>query len=64
MLAVVLVGLGATTLSMSVPAIADVRASLLRYTLDEARRFAEIALAADSAADARAAVTAAAGLTP
>jgi phosphotransferase system enzyme I (PtsI) len=59
LLAVVLVGLGATTLSMSPSALADVRASLSRYTLDEARRFAETALAASGAAEARAAVTAA-----
>jgi phosphotransferase system enzyme I (PtsI) len=59
LLAVVLVGLGATTLSMSPSALADVRASLLRYTLDEARSLAETALAASGAAEARAAVTAA-----
>lgn len=59
LLAVVLVGLGATTLSMSPSALADVRASLLRYTLDEARDLAATALAASGAADARAAVTAA-----
>ncbi len=60
LLAVVLVGLGATTLSMSTPALVDVRASLLKYTIDEARQLAEIALAADGAAEARAAVAAAA----
>ncbi|MCP2030031.1 phosphotransferase system enzyme I (PtsI) [Okibacterium sp. HSC-33S16] len=60
LLAVVLVGLGATTLSMSTPALVDVRASLLKYTLDEARQLADIALAADGAAEARAAVAAAA----
>jgi phosphotransferase system enzyme I (PtsI) len=60
LLAVVLVGLGATTLSMSTPALVDVRASLLKYTLDEARQLAEIALAADGAAESRAAVAAAA----
>lgn len=60
LLAVVLVGLGATTLSMSTPALVDVRASLLKYTLDEARHLAEIALAADGAAESRAAVAAAA----
>ena len=59
LLAVVLVGLGATTLSMSPSALADVRASLSRYTLDEAKSFAETALAASGAAEARAAVTAA-----
>ncbi len=60
LLAVVLVGLGATTLSMSPAALADVRLSLKRYTLDQARSLAEIALAADGAADAREAVRAAA----
>jgi phosphotransferase system enzyme I (PtsI) len=44
---------------MSPSALADVRASLSRYTLDEARRFAETALAASGAAEARSAVTAA-----
>ncbi len=60
LLAVVLVGLGATSLSMSTPALTDVRASLLRYTLDEARHLAQIALAADGAAESRAAVATAA----
>jgi phosphotransferase system enzyme I (PtsI) len=60
LLAVVLVGLGATTLSMSPSALADVRAELARFTLDEARRFAELALSANSAVEARAAVTSAA----
>lgn len=60
LLAVVLVGLGATTLSMSPAALADVRLSLSRHTLDEARAFAELALAADGAAEAREAVRAAA----
>jgi phosphotransferase system enzyme I (PtsI) len=53
LLAVVLVGLGATTLSMSPAAIADVRASLMRYSLEDARAFAEIALAASGARTAR-----------
>ncbi|WP_434315761.1 phosphoenolpyruvate--protein phosphotransferase [Leifsonia sp. P73] len=62
LLAVVLVGLGATTLSMSPAALADVRLSLTRYTLDQARALAEAALAADGAAEAREAVrTTAAG---
>ncbi len=60
LLAVVLVGLGATSLSMSVPALTDVRASLLKFTSDEARDLAELALAADGAAESRAAVAAAA----
>ena len=55
LLAVVLVGLGATSLSMSPSALADVRATLLQYTIDDARRIAEAAVAADSAASARAA---------
>lgn len=59
LLAVVLVGLGATTLSMSPAAIADVRLSLRQHTLDQAKRLAGIALAADGAAEARDAVRAA-----
>jgi phosphotransferase system enzyme I (PtsI) len=60
LLAVVLVGLGATSLSMSPAALADVRAELARYTLDQAKEFADIALSANSAVEARAAVLAAA----
>lgn len=60
LLAVVLVGLGATTLSMAPTALADVRASLLQYDLADARRIAEAALAADDAASARAAAQSAA----
>jgi phosphotransferase system enzyme I (PtsI) len=59
-LAVVLVGLGATTLSMSPAALADVRAELSRFTLEQAKEFAEIALSANSAVEARVAVAAAA----
>ncbi|MEO7122315.1 MAG: phosphoenolpyruvate--protein phosphotransferase [Lacisediminihabitans sp.] len=59
LLAVVLVGLGATSLSMSPAALAGVRAELLRYTLAQAQEFAELALAANSADEARAAVFAA-----
>jgi phosphotransferase system enzyme I (PtsI) len=51
----VLVGLGATTLSMSPSALADVRASLARFTLDDAVAIAESALAAEGAAEAKAA---------
>ena len=40
-------------------ALADVRASLLTHTLDDARRIAEAALAADDAASAREAAQAA-----
>lgn len=57
LLAVVLVGLGATSLSMSPAALADVRAELSEHTLEQAQQFAELALAADSAAAARTAVT-------
>ncbi len=60
LLAVVLVGLGATSLSMAPTALADVRATLLQHTLDDATRIAEAALAADDAASARAAARAAA----
>jgi phosphotransferase system enzyme I (PtsI) len=55
MLAVVLVGLGATTLSMTPAALADVRAELKTHTLDEAKAMAQAALRAPSAAAARAA---------
>ncbi|MDT3317922.1 phosphoenolpyruvate--protein phosphotransferase [Microbacterium sp. KSW4-11] len=55
LLAVVLVGLGATTLSMAPTALADVRATLLHHSLDDAKRIAEAALAASDAASARAA---------
>jgi len=53
LLAVVLVGLGATSLSMAPTALADVRASLRTHTLDDARRIADAALAADDADAAR-----------
>ncbi|QWL32941.1 phosphoenolpyruvate--protein phosphotransferase [Rathayibacter toxicus] len=56
LLAVVLAGLGATSLSMSPSAFADVREELARHTFADAQRFAERALAADSAAAARSAV--------
>jgi phosphoenolpyruvate-protein phosphotransferase (PTS system enzyme I) len=52
-LAVVLVGLGATTLSMTPAALADVRAELAGVTLEQARAKAAAALAARSAAGAR-----------
>ncbi len=58
LLAVVLVGLGATSLSMSPSALEAVRAQLRDFTRADTRRLAEIALAANSAAEARAAVTA------
>jgi phosphotransferase system enzyme I (PtsI) len=56
LLAVVLVGLGATSLSMSPAALADVRAELARFTLKQAKEFAELALSANSAVEARVAV--------
>ncbi len=55
LLAVVLVGLGATSLSMAPTALADVRATLLKHTVDQARDIAAAALAASDAASARAA---------
>ena len=57
LLAVVLVGLGATSLSMAPAALADVRQTLLGRTLGEAKQLAEAALAADDAASARAAAS-------
>lgn len=64
LLAVVLVGLGATSLSMAPTALADVRATLLKHTADQARDIAAAALAASDAASARiAAQQAAAGST-
>jgi len=59
LLAVVLVGLGVTSLSMVPNALKDVRATLLRYSVEEARALAKVALAATSAGDARGAVRAA-----
>lgn len=56
LLAAVLVGLGATSLSMASAALADVRLALSERTLDEAKHLAEVALAADDAASARNAV--------
>jgi phosphotransferase system enzyme I (PtsI) len=53
LLAVVLVGLGATSLSMSPSALADVRASLARYTREDAERIARAALVAEGAAQAK-----------
>lgn len=54
-LAVVLIGLGVTSLSMSPVALGDVRAELSRYTLAEARELAQRVLKTRNAADARAA---------
>lgn len=55
LLAVVLVGLGATSLSMSATALADVRASLARFDRHDAAAIAAAAIAADGAAEAQAA---------
>ncbi len=52
-LAIVLVGLGVTTLSMAPAALADVRAALLTVSLDQARARASRALSGRSAAEAR-----------
>jgi phosphotransferase system enzyme I (PtsI) len=52
-LAIVLVGLGVTTLSMTPAALADVRASLLTVTLDEAKARAAKALGGRTASEAR-----------
>ncbi|MCK2024109.1 phosphoenolpyruvate--protein phosphotransferase [Microbacterium sp. kSW2-24] len=64
LLAIVLVGLGATSLSMAPAALADVRHALSERTLDEARNLAELALAADDAAGARLAVVEASTALP
>ncbi|CAB5110257.1 MAG: phosphoenolpyruvate--protein phosphotransferase [Actinobacteria bacterium] len=53
LLAVVLVGLGATTLSMAPAALVDVRAELAKYSLADAQRLAMLALAENSASQAR-----------
>ncbi|MDE0547350.1 phosphoenolpyruvate--protein phosphotransferase [Microbacterium sp. C7(2022)] len=63
LLAVVLVGLGATSLSMAPTALADVRATLLDHTFDDARKIAEAALSAADAASARTAAHQAAAHT-
>ncbi|UQU64440.1 phosphoenolpyruvate--protein phosphotransferase [Couchioplanes caeruleus] len=55
--AVVLAGLGVTSLSMSPPAVPAVRAALAAHTLEECRQAAQRALAAADPAAARAAVT-------
>ena len=64
LLAVVLVGLGATTLSMAPTALADVRTSLLQFTREDAERIAAAALTASDATSARAAAQAAAEPAP
>lgn len=64
LLAVVLVGLGANSLSMAPAALADVRLAISERTLEQAQRLAEAALAADDAAGARTAAAAAAASLP
>ena len=61
LLAVVLVGLGATTLSMTPAALADVRLELSKHTLEQAKALAAAAVAATTAAGARQAAEALAG---
>ena len=58
LLAVVLTGLGVTSLSMASGSLPDVRATLAAYSLDQCRAFARAAVDAPSAADAREAVLA------
>lgn len=58
-LAVVLVGLGATTLSMTPSALADVRAALATVSLDQARARAAAAVGASTSTEARAAAASA-----
>jgi phosphoenolpyruvate-protein phosphotransferase (PTS system enzyme I) len=60
-LALVLAGLGCTSLSMSPTAVGEVRASLAAVTLERCRALAERALAAGDGRDARAKVLAALG---
>jgi phosphotransferase system enzyme I (PtsI) len=60
LLAVVLVGLGATSLSMSASALADVRASLAAFGMSDARRMAGAALSAEGSQEAKRAAVAAA----
>jgi len=57
-LAAVLVGLGVTSLSMAAAAVKPVGAMLASLSLDQCTRAAEVALAAESPTDARAAVRA------
>ncbi|MET0989648.1 MAG: phosphoenolpyruvate--protein phosphotransferase [Glaciihabitans sp.] len=64
LLAVVLVGLGATTLSMTPAALADVRAELATVTIEDARAKAAAALSGRTAAESRAAAAAVVAGTP
>ena len=52
----ILIGIGVDELSVSLPAIPGVKARIRTLRLDECKRLAELALAADSAADVRALV--------
>jgi len=56
LLALVLVGLGVTSLSMAPVRLAEVRLALARHTLEDCERLAAVALGADDAVAARAAV--------
>lgn len=56
LLALVLAGLGVTSLSMSPISLAEVRSSLAAYDMGACRRFAEAALAAEGGVQARAIV--------
>lgn len=56
LLALVFVGMGVTSLSMSGPSVAAVRAALAAHTLADCARLAELALAAPDATAARRAV--------
>ncbi|GIG30017.1 phosphoenolpyruvate--protein phosphotransferase [Cellulomonas marina] len=58
LMALVLVGLGITSLSMSAGALAAVRFAVRHHTLEQCREIAAAALGASSAPDARAAVLA------
>jgi phosphotransferase system enzyme I (PtsI) len=60
LLALVLVGLGVTSLSMASGSLPDVRLLLARHALDDCRQLAELALAATDAESARTRVRAAA----
>ena len=61
LLALVLVGLGVTSLSMAPVSVPDVRASLASHTFDECRTFASLARATADGRSARLAVKEAAG---
>ena len=56
LLAVVLVGLGVSSLSMAPAALAEVRTELARYSLEQAKSFAKLALAQPGAREAQSAV--------